>query len=211
MAKQVSSWFPTVSGAERWCQEKIHRTPRYRAGEPLDTFDHQALLSILSNHPEAAVKIGVGVKHFYVRQHANYPSSDSNWGFWIERIDGSVEDFSYIIAINGRSLNHEMRMVVSGDIVAWKQAQLHNGIVMCGKCLAVVLSWDGSEVDHVFPNTFRQLRDAWLLEEGIMAKDVPLLPGVNMDGGRLRDSWRAYHDTHKVLRLLCMPCHQSIS
>lgn len=58
---------------------------------------HTALLALLSNHPEATIKIGEGVKEFDRDRAPDHKTSC----FYITRIDGSRTDFSYPTAING--------------------------------------------------------------------------------------------------------------
>ncbi|WP_419907882.1 DCL family protein [Hoeflea sp.] len=48
------------------------------------------LLDALNNHPEAKEKIGAGIDHFFVRR-ADYGTKC----FWVRRLDGSEERFSY--------------------------------------------------------------------------------------------------------------------
>ena len=53
--------------------------------------EHQAfLLDALKNHPKAKAKIGVGVGDVFVRR-ADYGTRC----FWLRRLDGSEERFSY--------------------------------------------------------------------------------------------------------------------
>jgi hypothetical protein len=57
---------------------------------------HEHLLDLIAHHPDAAEKIGVGIKRFY-RDKAEGGTSC----FWIERTDGSNVKFSVLAAING--------------------------------------------------------------------------------------------------------------
>jgi hypothetical protein len=63
---------------------------RYRPGDTVSDADKVFLLEALKRHPEAAAKIGAGVKGFEVRS-AEYGTQC----FWILRVDGSDERFSY--------------------------------------------------------------------------------------------------------------------
>ncbi|RWH82634.1 MAG: DUF3223 domain-containing protein [Mesorhizobium sp.] len=63
---------------------------RYRPGDAVSAADGAFLVEALKRHPEAVTKIGPGVRSFQVRS-ADYGTQC----FWILRIDGSEERFSY--------------------------------------------------------------------------------------------------------------------
>jgi hypothetical protein len=63
---------------------------RYRPGDTVGAQDSEFLLEALKRHPEAVTKIGSGVRGFEVRS-ADYGTQC----FWILRVDGSDERFSY--------------------------------------------------------------------------------------------------------------------
>lgn len=63
---------------------------KYDVGDRVNATDQEILLATLMRHPEAASKIGVGIKDFSVRS-ADFGTQC----FWINRIDGSTEKFSF--------------------------------------------------------------------------------------------------------------------
>lgn len=63
---------------------------RYDIGDKVSTTDQAILLAALARHPDADEKIGCGVASFSVRS-ADYGSKC----FWINRLDGTTEKFSY--------------------------------------------------------------------------------------------------------------------
>ena len=63
---------------------------RYRPGDTVSAEDGVFLLAALKRHPDAPIKIGAGVSGFEVRA-ADYGTQC----FWIIRLDGSDERFSY--------------------------------------------------------------------------------------------------------------------
>lgn len=63
---------------------------RYRPGDIVHAEDEVFLLEALKRHPEADIKIGSGVRGFEVRS-ADYGTQC----FWILRVDGTDERFSY--------------------------------------------------------------------------------------------------------------------
>ncbi len=70
----------------------------YNDGHIFQRHDHEMLAGLLERHAEAHDKIGPGIKHF----HKN-PARKGTSCFYVERVDGSSTDFSYIWAVNARS------------------------------------------------------------------------------------------------------------
>ncbi|MCC8432439.1 DCL family protein [Reyranella aquatilis] len=62
---------------------------RYDVGDGVSSDDAVVLEAALRRHPEASAKIGVGIKNFSVRG-ADFGTKC----FWVNRTDGSTEDFS---------------------------------------------------------------------------------------------------------------------
>ncbi len=70
---------------------------RYDPGDRVASGDAEVLKDALARHPEAIKKVGAGVESFSVR------SADYGTGcFWVNRVDGSTEDFSYKSCIYDR-------------------------------------------------------------------------------------------------------------
>ncbi|MCG8316265.1 MAG: DCL family protein [Pseudomonadales bacterium] len=63
---------------------------KYKVEQRVSEADSEFLISALQKHPDAKEKIGAGVDHFFVRQ-ADYGTKC----FWVHRIDGTQERFSY--------------------------------------------------------------------------------------------------------------------
>jgi hypothetical protein len=85
--------FDTKGAAEKFIQEILYRRPLLA---PIDGPDHAFLLALLSKHPDAVKKIGVGVKHFTVEK-----SIGGTQCFYITRVDGTREDFSFGKCLKG--------------------------------------------------------------------------------------------------------------
>jgi hypothetical protein len=69
---------------------------RYDIGDRVSAADEAVLRAALALHPDADEKIGCGVVHFSVRS-ADFGSKC----FWINRIDGTTEKFSYKACVRG--------------------------------------------------------------------------------------------------------------
>ena len=70
---------------------------RYDIGDKVGATDAVILLAALQKHPNAEAKIGSGVAHFSVRS-ADFRTKC----FWVNRVDGTTEKFSYQTCIYGQ-------------------------------------------------------------------------------------------------------------
>jgi hypothetical protein len=85
--------FDTKAAARKSIREVPYRHPLQT---PIDGPDHAFLLDLLSKHPRAVEKIGVGVKHFTVEK-----VQGGTQCFYITRIDDSRLDFSFENCLKG--------------------------------------------------------------------------------------------------------------
>lgn len=69
---------------------------RYDVGDKVGADDEQILRDTLALHPEADAKVGCGITHFSVRS-ADFGTKC----FWVNRLDGTTEKFSYKACIYG--------------------------------------------------------------------------------------------------------------
>jgi hypothetical protein len=69
---------------------------KYEVGDKVSTEDAEVLRAALVLHPHAAAKMGSGITHFSVRS-ADFGTKC----FWVNRVDGSTEKFSYKSCIYG--------------------------------------------------------------------------------------------------------------
>jgi len=79
--------FPRKGDALKYLQSMLNS---YRFEERVSDDDQTFLLNALNHHPDGKEKLGVGLDYFFVRR-ADYGTKC----FWIKRLDGSVERFSY--------------------------------------------------------------------------------------------------------------------
>jgi hypothetical protein len=85
--------FSKKGDAEEFLKAMLHK---YDVGDRVSTADAEVLHAALASHPNAATKVGVGIKYFSVRR-ADFGTKC----FWVNRIDGSGEKFSYKVCIYG--------------------------------------------------------------------------------------------------------------
>ncbi|WAP67694.1 DCL family protein [Jiella pelagia] len=79
--------FPKKGDATAFFQSMLYK---YELGDKVSDEDANVLSALVSNHPEAAAKIGVGIASFSVRT-ADFGTRC----FWVNRSDGSTEKFSF--------------------------------------------------------------------------------------------------------------------
>ena len=131
---------------------------------------------LLTLHPDAQRKVGVGVRDFVV-----YRNKDKTVGFAVVRVDGSTEDFSFhkCLASKEQLLSMVCREVVKNDVWAWVDAQPKVVCSLTGKILtraeahvhhsgktflsivrefaaSHVVEWDGSRLSKRDEQSFRR-------------------------------------------------------
>lgn len=181
-----------------------------RTNKTIEGEGHDLLLAVLERHPEAPQKIGVGVERFY-----KAPTEMGTSCFWIERIDGSKTDFSYITAVKakGKSLYQEFaeacRNTVRGDLIKTKEVFFskhsdEDGKVECevsGERIAIY----ESHLDHKKPLTFQVLVNTFISANNItITKEMLSSPQdeqfeTEFLDQNIKDGFKRYH--HKVAQL----------
>ena len=85
--------FARKGDAEKHLKDMLRR---YDVGDKVSAEDAIVLTAALALHPDADVKIGCGISHFSVRG-ADFGTKC----FWVNRINGTTEKFSYRSCIYG--------------------------------------------------------------------------------------------------------------
>jgi hypothetical protein len=85
--------FDTKTAATTFIQSILYR---HKLTEPITGDDHAFLMQLLMKHPSAAAKIGAGVEHFTVES-----AKGGTKCFYINRVDGSRDDFSFGKCLRG--------------------------------------------------------------------------------------------------------------
>ncbi len=85
--------FGMKGDAAEFLKAMLHK---YDIGDKVSAHDAEVLHAALALHPDAAAKVGSGVTHFSVRS-ADFGSKC----FWVNRMDGTSEKFSYKACIYG--------------------------------------------------------------------------------------------------------------
>jgi hypothetical protein len=190
---------------------------RYADGDTANEADSVFLRDLLELHPRCEEKIGAGVRSFKIDRNPEYTNTRT---IFVVRADNSETDFSWPKCIDGetpeRLKRAALRNAVADQIAAFKKEAFSRPPVMCPET-GEELSWKYCHVDHAAPNTFDSLVDQWLLSENIVLDSVQISPSRDISFTRLltddgqRESWRAFHDQRKQLRLLSPHANLSIA
>lgn len=179
MAKPVvlpngKSW-PSIKACKTHFSAMLHR---HRAGQRVECQqDHEDLKGLLERYDVCRVdrrpKIGVGIDYFSVER--NVSEGYSTLGFWAHRVDGTITDFSYIKAVEGRPksgnelFNEACREAVNPHIATLKKAYFSiysdgEDRVECD-VTGKRLTFKAAHVDHAFP-VFRDIVKAFRKTKG---------------------------------------------
>lgn len=183
----------------------------YKDGDAVNMFDTPFLLALFDQHPDAEQKIGVGVNHIEVRRNPVYTQTQ---GFWIVRTDGTETDISYLECLtptpHSKRFERACRVAVEPSTMAFKQVFFDNaiGIQPC-PLTGDVLTFIGSHVDHVAPQTFKSLLADFVRDMSLDIEKIQV-DGRGIDGvvqdtiadESLRRQWIQYHNEHAVLRVI---------
>ena len=84
--------FPTKTAARTYVQQNIHSV--YSDFQHLSREHLSFMIDLLRFHKDGANKIGVGIATMWIGPD-NFGSNINTRCFWFERIDGTVDDFSF--------------------------------------------------------------------------------------------------------------------
>ena len=121
--------FGTKGEAVKSVQHVLHNAP---VGELLAGRDLELVLALLDRHPHREDKLAGGMAGIAVlMNNEGYLAR----GFHVMRPDGSTKDFSYRVAIDGKTkgptIQEACRQAVWRDIVAYRNARLAEGTQCC--------------------------------------------------------------------------------
>jgi hypothetical protein len=197
----------TKQGLSNRARHILHTTIPGRA---LGSEDFRFMVELLSRHPRADEKIGVGIAAIRVEP-------DPVWGggmFVAERRDGSTTDFSYRKCLQPTTrrgeINIACRQAVVEDIVAFKREHFNQHGDAANQVLCPLtgqrLGWPDAHIDHAPPWPFRRIVDAFFASTS--TADMPIT--TNCDGGLSRrfvdsdlaERFRQFHARVAMLRVI---------
>lgn len=168
--------------------------------------------ALLDLHPHKNIVIGPGVKRYCCE--ACGPTA---LRFMIERVDGTIWDFSWRNCISpptqAKRLNSVLRIEVQDQIDEFRrslrfplQCPVSKDIIYASNC----------HVDHAKPNTFAAIVDRWLQATGYSPDFIELLH-KDKYGGRssikdaaIAQQWKNYHRANANLRAVSVRANLSI-
>lgn len=193
-----SKTFASKSEASAFFKDMLNR---YSDGEDIGFGDDNILFELIQNHPETTHKIGVGVKKFFRARSQTHPTSC----FHIERIDGTITDFSYVSCITGspstlyQQFYSACRYAVAPELILQKQNLFDNagGTLACAKT-GILVTIDNSEYRHTSPR-FGEIVDAFIYQQRITLSPSLITHGkdlqyvAQLDNKNMESTFRQFH------------------
>lgn len=207
--------FPSIGDFKDHLKKLLNDLPQ---GSTLGDPHHTFLCHLIRRHPNAAEKIGMGIKNFKVLTNTNY--GGKNRCFYLFRIDGTFTDFSSQKCAAPLTPWQEyydaLRSVVMDQLMQVRdQAFGLNEEILC-PVKRTLMTRSASYVDHVHPDTFTALVERFNDEEWIHEEIPPQTEGRDLKCGRklvdkgLEDRWRFFHSTHAKLRVISKEAHREV-
>jgi hypothetical protein len=155
--KLGTRFFASKQAIKEFCKELLER---YSSSKEITGDDDLFLRDLIKRHPDAIKKIGCGIRYF-TKDRTVHPRGSC---FWIHRLDGSVCDFSYKVAADGRretldaSFNRACRWIVQPDILNAKEKAFmrygnDNGFIEC-ELTGQLIDRVEAQADHAPPMVF---------------------------------------------------------
>lgn len=204
------------------CQKIRDILHSYSMGSRVSEDDAKFLLDLLCNHPSADSKIGTGVEAFEIRQNPRFTKSRC---FYLIRIDGSEEDFSYTKCLYPPTslaiFKNICRKLVGIQLFWLKSACFRKNAnedrrIQC----PITGEWvteDQAHVDHIPPDTFEKLVTDFIAQNNINVEEVEIREaegdaeiGKTFTDASLAEEWIKYHNENAKLRVVSSYANLSI-
>lgn len=169
------------------------------------------MIAVLEMHPDALQKIGVGVADMVVRTN---PVFRHTRGFWIERVDGTSTDFSYLSCLNGATsqlgkFTNACRRAVYPFIREKKKAFFAGKTTVPCPYTGILISLESCHADHKYPMTFQNIMYSFIQERNINVETIKIR-GDRIDGeisdrfedAQLEKDWIDYHNSRAVIQIV---------
>lgn len=161
--------------------------------------------ALLKLHPNFAEKEGTGLTWIRVETEPIYKTRC----FYAVRRDGTKVDFSYrqglFPSTSRADVLSAMRWEVNQDVRRWKIDAIRELVGTPCPVTGLPLTMEESDADHVPPDTFIALAEAWAKSHGRTLESVGV---AHSDGGQhfqdrnLAGDWRDFHRARMRLQLL---------
>lgn len=203
-------WFPTKSAAIEHYKAILHA---YAIGSVVPEPHATEIDWLLDRHPEVEQKRGAGVAGFRVM-----PGLYGNRCFYIDRVDRSSTDFSYLSCVDGKAptpqqeIVQAMRAEVRDDIMDAKRRHFAEHADAEGRVACVItgdlVTMEECHADHAPPRTFSTLALSFLKARRIVPdRSQVTAPADNQMEPRLIDpdlafDWREFHHEMAAIRIV---------
>lgn len=196
-------FFPTQQALQQHVSQFLHghRAP-YRLADDEAAF----MLDLLERHPSAETKIGVGVESIWILSNGKFGN-----GFYVQRVDGTREDFSYKQCLrpftHASKCKFAFRRAVDDQVNAVKRTVFpRSGMRVPCPITGEPMTWETAHVDHEPPRTFALLLETYLSERGIDYDMIALLEPEAGIGKHLPPAleadWAVWHSRYARLRVI---------
>lgn len=209
--------FKTKTALQQHIKQILHK---YNDQEYLWPQDFSFMLDVLALHPDADIKIGIGIKAIYVKTNPVYKNTR---GFWIVRKDDTQTDFSYLECL--RETSHKKRFLnacrvaIEPYIINLKNKffeELDGQIAFC-PITGEVIRLTNCHVDHKAPKTFNNIVSSFIVDKQIDVNTVKI-HGKGEDGAiqdtfenkELEKIWIDYHNANAELQIVSRRANLSI-
>lgn len=207
------SW-PTKNAAEV-AFRNILQASGYNTYDRITDPAHDLMLrEVLDRHPDRDVKIGTGVDYFFIGRtrddvHRRFNVGVDAIGFWIQRVDGTKVDFSYLTAIRNNTpksnAKESLRIAVTDQRLNYRASRFAAVTPAISDISGILIpTIDQAQVIYLDP-TWAQLTFRFAVLEGgwdNLATDSG--NGAVQIGSRLVDPavearWVVFHERHAKL------------
>lgn len=134
----------------------------YPWNEPLTSEDDAFIRSVLPGHPEAELKVGVGIDHFYVDS-----DRQGDCCIWALRLDGTTVDIGLNACLSPptpfQEFSNACRIVVARDVLAAKDAAFAGRDRITCPVTGVEIDYETAHAHHQPPWTFHAIVLAFIV------------------------------------------------
>lgn len=175
--------------------------------------DEAFIGDLLLRHPSADRKVGCGVAAIWVRRNGAFGN-----GFYIERTDGTLIDFSYKQCIrpftHASKAKFAFRRAIDDQVLALKKAVfLTNSLITC-PVTGESITWETAHVDHEPPLTFAALLAEFCTLRGIDLDAIDLFEPKSGIGKLLppiiEEDWACWHRERAHLRVISAEANMNL-
>lgn len=183
-------------------------------GLPLSGDAAEFAVALLERHPNRDEKVGVGVESIIVR--INHIHGSRNRGLWINRIDGSEVDFSWVECLkpttHRQKVINALRFAIQADMYRFKREAFSGRDLVECYLTGVMVRLGGADVHHDPP--FLELAEAFTggrwdrIEVCVGGAEVQI--GDRLVDLNLCDRWIAYHREKARLYITDRDAHRRL-